>query len=341
MRLLALCTLLTVAAVAATQLQSDAFVPLFMWSGQPYFREHAAASDPVSRTEFRDLFSQIISPKREPAVESKYLNSPLYYSQVHRQPEAIVAFVFNEMSSAVASREAGAYESHIAASPKNTQFHYLKTAMGSATSSLAAPFAVATTPITDDIINLHKELASYPQVFATQIDGSENDGTDQSMSGCDALLSHLGTQSNIFHNSRPELVIVKYSIIDKNDKCMQRVDEYVARMTNGNYLAVLSADDAFTLPLQTSFAETESHVISGSVNAQKTKQFQTQATPAAATAKIGIIYPGVRYITSDVFWALILALIMIIAISCGVCWVQSIETPARFTTTPLQLAKEY
>ena len=46
-------------------------------------------------------------------------------------------------------------------------------------------------------------------------------------------------------------------------------------------------------------------------------------------------------ITPSVFWALIIALIMVIAISCGVCWVQSIETPARFTSTQLALSKEY
>jgi len=314
---------------------SNAAVPLFMWTGRPYFNEHSAAIDSLSEAEFRQMFTRIASTKQEITSDMKYLNTPVYYSKMHKGPEVIVAFVFNELSSGVASRESGAYSVASSSVPVNTQFAYLKSSLAQSSSSFSAPFYLNESPISEDIISMHRVIAPRAMVFATEIDGDEHGAADQvSLSGCDALLNHLTEHPHIYSNAEPDLVLVKYSIMDRSDQCMARITDHINQKSGGNYLAVFSADRASAAPLQTSFAETDAH-LSGTNLARRMNTFAT------ATANRTTVFPGVTVVTPSVLWGLILALIMIIALSCGVCWIQSIETPARFTSTPLQLSKEY
>jgi hypothetical protein len=320
-------------------------VPLFMWSGQPYFApEGKVSSDALTANEFRLLFTQSIYPKSDftPVRNLLPARAPTI------QPELVLAFVFNELSSGTASRESGAYETDVDSAP-NLQFKFLKSAITSSVSSVTAPyFLPGAAPISEQMVSIHNALAPRAQVFATQIDGTEHGAADDvSLSGCDALIAHLDEHAPVFTDGQADLVLVKYSILDRKDTCMQRVTDHVAERTGGNFVGVFSADAAFSdaAPLQTSFAEVDAHVRSGNVLAASNNfVYHTLAAAGAtpSTSRNGtLVYPGVKMITPDVFWALILGLIFFIAVTCGVCWIQSIEPPARFTTVPLQLAKEY
>lgn len=320
-------------ATVALSARSEAFVPLFLWSGRPLFaNDHLSVSDTVSGSEFRHIFQRIVGGAHS-HKHSKYLNTPVYYESSHEAPEVVVAFVYNHLSSAAASREAGAY-----GPVENANFQYLRSAMAAAASSFAAPSLLATTPIGAEIADLHSAIAPNAQVFATQIDGD----SAEAVNTCDALLQSVEEHSYVFANKQTDLIVVKYSdaVASRADHCMQRVADAVAARTAGNFLAVASAEMAE--PLQFAFVESQAHantLLSGVNYAQR---FKAQANGVGATygGRNGTL-PGVKMITPSIFWALIIALVMVIAITCGVCWVQSVETPARFTSTPLILAKEY
>lgn len=325
-RLLTAATLAVVAlAAVAYSTRSEAFVPLFMWSGRPLFANgHVAVADTLSGSEFRSIFTRIVGGHTHKG--SKFISTS--YADA---PEVVVAFVYNHLSSAAASREAGAY-----GAVNNANFAYVHSTVSSAVSSLSAPSLLATTPIGADIADVHSAFAPHAQVFGTQIDG---DGVE-AVNTCDALLQAMDDHSYVFANRVTDLVVVKYSdaVASRADTCLQRVADAVATRTGGNYLAVVSAE--MSEPLQFAFVESaaQTHVVSG-VN--YAKSFRTLATSSLGATSSNSTLPGVKMLTSSIFWALIIALVMIIAISCGVCWVQSIETPSRFTSTPLVLAKEY
>jgi len=332
-------------AAVAVATQFSSFVPLIMWSGRSYFADQAAASRAVSQSELRHMLSQILSPQLLPdAGGSKYLNTPVYYTSAHAPPEVVLAFVYSELSSAAASRAAGAYD----ASPSAVAAHghgsgalaFAHSAVQSAASSLSAPFYQPVSAVSDSIVALHNSLAPNAQVFATVI---EDDAVSSSSgSACATLLAHMDDHPNIYRDGQSDLILVKLQSYNAHDSCVRTVSEHVSGRTAGSFVAVLSADSAFASPVQAMFAESSVNagIQLNAVNsgARPSRPFKTQAT---ATSNYTNVYPGILFLTSSVLWGLILALIFVIAISCGVCWVQSIETPARFTTQALQLAKEY
>jgi len=275
------------------------------------------------------------------------LNNPVYFANSHAAPEVVVAFVYTELSSASASRLVGAYDATVSSAAARGHtggaLAYARSAMAGAASSLTAPFYTPTAAVSDQVVALHNSLTHNAKVFATQIDAdSSSSGSTESLSGCAALLGEMDEHPAMYADGRSDLVLVKLAAYQPHDTCVQTVSEHVRTRTNGNFVALLSADSAFAFPVQSVFVENEKRAFSPQLNmAMGDGHSQRFRTLAATTTNSTNAFPGILFVTPTVMWGLILGLIFVIAVSCGVGWVQSIETPARFTTVPLQLTKEY
>jgi hypothetical protein len=309
-------------------------VPLFLWSKNAYFigraiDGHQTVPDVVQVADVRSLFTRLISHSNPNSKLASYVDTS------HGAPEVILAFIYPQLSSTHASHLTSAYAS-------NSNPSFLQTSVSSSTSSVAVPYVLSSASLSDTLVSLVSTASSKAQVVASQLESKQNSG----MTGCNALLNHLQEDPAIFSNGLTDLILLSYDDTQDHENCMSRVVSHVDSHTNGAFVAVLTGEPSH-VPIKMVFADgTEptsfwnGPLVMTEFSLDSNKP-QNPKILSVYNNAYWTTYPGVTRVTPNTLGALFFAFFMDFVIYTGVTCVMSIETPVRFGTAPLQLAKEY
>jgi len=316
--------------VCAERETTSSLVPLFLWGKNAYFTgSQNTVADVVQTSDVRSLFSRLISHSTPKTKLSSYVNT------AQAVPEVILAFVYPQLSSTHASRLTSAYAS-------KTNPSFLETAVSSSTSSVSIPYVLSHASLSDTLVSVISSVSPKSQLIASQLDSSKQAG----VTGCDALLNHLQEDPTIFTNGLTDLILLSYDDTQDHENCMSRVVSHVSKNTNGAYVALLTSEPSAT-PVQMVFADGTEPASFWNAPVSMT-EFAAGASPSspkvrtmAPASSYYASYPGVTRVTPNTMVALFLAFFMVFVIYTGATCVMSVETPVRFSSTPLQLAKEY
>jgi len=285
----------------------------------------------VQSADLNSLFAQLVSHKASNTKLNAFVN------KAQPTPEVLLAFIYPQLSSLQSSSLTGAY----AIDPQPS---FLKSMVSSSSNSLSIPYVLleGTSSLSGTLVNSVSSASPKAQVLASEPEPSQKSG----LSGCDALLNHIQEESRLFSNGVTDVVIVHYDHTKDNVHCMDRVVDYVNQHTHGKFVTLLSAETSSANPLQMVFSDGsesphfESRPLSFAefaVESRPGSKFQTSAT----TGYVPVVYVGVQYVTPNTMVALFLMFFMLFVIYIGATCVRDIETPVRFSSTPLQLSKEY
>jgi len=328
-RMVACLLLLGVSVVICADFDdTPSLVPMFLWSKYNYFTAHYTVSESLQSSDVTSLLATLVSHKND---HKNKINS--YINKADSPPEALIAFVYPQLSSSDASRIAGGYSS----TPPSS---FLQTALTSSRTSLSLPYILTHNSLRNDIINVISSNSPHSVLFAS----SDIDVTDKLLMGCDALLNHLQEDPTIFSNRITDLILIPYDHTKDSANCMDRLIAHVDDKSKGRFVALVTAEQSSTKPIQMVFSDgTESSHFSKS--SLSFTEFAIDTKPGkfrvASTALAVVVYPGVVFVTPNTIFALFLAFFMVFIIYTGATCVMYIETPVRFSTTSLQLAKEY
>jgi len=195
---------------------------------------------------------------------------------------------------------------------RNTdKFSTLKSVLSSSKSKLTFPYV--TPQSTCFVLSLNTRFD--PET--TTLIGDAN--------GCQSFLSELDSDLSIFSNGRTDLVIIQGQDPTEGGRCLQTMTDYVNSKTNGHFVGVLSADVA-TAQVTMAFPE----------SAPSSASFSTLSTSSSSSNPV-----GPQYITPDILLALGVSWGVLSILVFMVYCTMSIETPLRYSSTPLPLSKEY
>jgi len=294
--------------------------PSFIWSSKPYFvnnkeGNHINLKSKVLTNELVSVVSHAVGNDKALSELSEYASS----STALKKPELIVAFIIPQTSSGMLSHELGAYSN-------SRPSHTLKSIIDRSTSLISAPYTTGN-KLSDELIELISHSSSQAQI----IDKSD----------CGNILKNLQQQASnsLLSNGITDLVIIQSNLIESN-QCMQRLLQYVDGETNGHYIALLTSDSA--PPLKLVVENTK-----GSSN-RPVMFVQTSAIVPESikdnVAALPYILPQARYValaTPSTMFVILLSIFLVFVLLIGVNCVVNIETPPRFATAPMQIAKEY
>jgi len=315
--------------------ETPSLVPMFLWSRTKYFvGSHNTVSDSLQSADISSLITNLVNHRSITQTQSK-LGS--YVNKAESAPEVLIAFLYPQLSSSDASRLAGGYSS--ASSPLSASF--LQSALKESQSSLSLPFILTHSSLRHEIVNVISSNSPNSLLYAASDIGS----SDKSLTGCDAILNHLQEDPAIFSNGITDLLLIPYDHTKDAGNCMDRLMTLVDQKTNGKFISLVSAEQAAAKPIQMVFFD-------GTENPHFTKssmlfsEFAVDSRPgkfhvSSTSGYAVVVYLGVQYVTSDTMVALFLAFFMVFVIYTGATCVMYIETPVRYSSTPLQLAKEY
>jgi hypothetical protein len=233
---------------------------------------------------------------------------------VSGMPEVILAFVYNTLSASDISLASGAYQG-----VSSTQFAELKSAVKGSQSSLSAS-QVTTQPQAFSEALVSTIVAAHPEAVVVV---SAGDGD-----GCQSLLTQLQDRSSMFNDMKTDLVLVKGVDPTHGGSCLSALESFVNSQSNGKYLSLLSAD-APSASVTTMFPDLTADRMA----------FATFADPVvtATTSE----NPGPQYITSNILLGLFVSFTLVFITIFMICCTMSIESPLRYTATPLVISKEY
>jgi len=299
----------------------------------------------LDASDVQHMVSSIISHQR-PASSPRFMANPVSSSSSHR-PEIVLAFVFAELNSAQLSQMSAAYAPANSDQEATAPLAPIKAAFNRAAASLTAPFVnVDTQTLSDDIEELHSSLAPRAQILGAQL------ATMDDTEACQALLTDLderhSSRDNIFTNSEPDLILVKYQSTTASNTavdssvatrdCLTRLIQNVATRTNGQYLALVTADES--PPKQLSFEVAHARPVGRTVTLNAVPRFSTLAGVTYATST-NFTYPGVTKINPSILLGLLIGFFLLFVLLVGANCVASIQTPPRFSSVSLPLSKEY
>lgn len=303
-------------------------VPLFVWSQKEYFNNDAPSGDVIKLPQVSQIFQEILAQTKPKASQLKR-----YLSNSQLRPEAVVAFVFPEMGSAQYTRTKDSTN--------------VATAMDASTSFLSLPYVMTQgQKISDVLVSILHQTVPTAQVIRSTLDTS-NTQTD-----CDALMSKLRAESNVFYNGQPDIVLVHTT---DQSACMKLVIEFVNSKTKGNFISLVSSDNAAN-KVEMDFASPEVHAYRLAATSRKAQadnryaqesliqaQAQTQGmtTQATTTSLSAIGYPGPQFITPAIVAGLFLAFFLLFILWVGIYSLMAIERPIRFSHVTLKMGKEY
>jgi len=340
-------SIVVAALLAVVMAQEASIVPLLMWSGQPYFaNERTTIGETLDASDVQRMVSSIIAHQHS-ASSPRFLANPVSSSSSPR-PEIVLAFVFAELNSAQLSQMSAAYAPANSDEEAAAPLAPIKAAFNRAAASLTAPFVnVDTQTLSDDIEELHTSLAPRAQIVGAQL------ATMDDTEACQALLTDLderhSSHDNIFANREPDLILVKYQSTTASNtardssvparECLTRLIQNVATRTNGQYLALVTADEA--PHKQLSFESVANARPIGTVTLNAVPRFATLAGVTYATTPANYTYPGVTKINPSILLGLLIGFFLLFVLLLGANCVASIQTPPRFSTVSLPLSKEY
>jgi len=230
-------------------------------------------------------------------------------------PEVVVAFVTPSMGSGASSV---------------AELSNLHSTLHAARSSLSVPYSRSFSSA------LSSSLAAAP--VERTLKANLNDETDS----CDKLISRLSQDkfSSIFTDAKCQVVLVSATSLAAADSCVGRVSAAVDRMTNGNFVALLSADLA-EHAVATSFPSYRSYAAYPSFStASFSSMGYGQVLPLPPFTNTTVYY-GPQFITANILIGLIISLLILVVALCGISCLMDIKPPLRFATQKLNVGREY
>jgi len=303
-------------------------VPLFLWTGQPYFSaDHAEVSHPLNSDDFQTTLLHLFDDQIDPrATLSSYLSD-----EVAVTPEVVVAFIASKLGSSQASQLGGAF------STQHDQMKKLKTTLAEARSSLTLPFLYSNSGKFSSYLN---DAVSAASPGASTLSYALEDS-------CETALGNLQQHPDLFSNNRLDLVTIYFSDYQSQqvDDCVSRLTDYVKTQSSGKYLALLSAEDS-NVQIQTAFSTVKEDVDVPNwemIDKPYTStQFNVKRTNLMANSGNSTTgYTGPQYITPAIMFGILLGFCLLFFLWTGISNIATIEAPVRFSHHKLQLAKEY
>jgi len=325
-------------------------VPLFLWSGAEYFRDgielHPEVNGFFQLDHFiQDFMGSFGGKKNSKTDSSKTGQDSLmnYVSKTNKiMPEVVVAFVYSKMDSADAARQSGAYSS----TRNHGALSFLKEALTQSKSSLTVPHVLierSTTSTSVQLTDVFSSLEPTPEIVALELTGGKNeieDRVDENLSGCKVLLDHVNGNKWMFSNLVTDLIMVKADDFkDVHKDCITMLMDEVNTLTSGHFVAMLTADMAKTDIVK--FFPTSWKKGNHLEQRQRPVLLASQgAYILSAATTNSTTWPGVKYVTGNILFALLLGLFMLITVLCGVNCLLSIETPQRLSRRKYNIGKQ-
>lgn len=322
MRLTTLSTVLTFTACVA----DISSVPLFMWSPRRFFTDSSCvdkeASNVFSASDVGGGVRRLSKIGPQSTREENALLKHFSDNAPSNRPEVIMAFIYPTLSSATASRAAGAYLSDSVQAPA---FKYLGSALGSAASCISAPYV----DVTGEKLSTTLEAAVTADSKSSIVSVTLADE-----SSCAAAASMIKAKSTLFTNQATDLIIVRAgSHKDFDNGCMQTLIGLVGAATQDNFVALLSADDAPELVTDFSSPALQAHM-------DFTMQ-QTLGSSRALLATDSATNVPLYYVSTPIVMGLGVMFTFLIFLWIGIGCLMSVESPQRFASEGLPVVKEY
>eukprot|EP00469_Lotharella_globosa_P008480 CAMPEP_0167789224 /NCGR_PEP_ID=MMETSP0111_2-20121227/10550_1 /TAXON_ID=91324 /ORGANISM="Lotharella globosa, Strain CCCM811" /LENGTH=313 /DNA_ID=CAMNT_0007681335 /DNA_START=19 /DNA_END=960 /DNA_ORIENTATION=+ len=306
--------LLTLHAVSAATL-STRTSPAFFWSGQMQFTGHHTVSGPMSSVDVEEYARDIVVQKKE----SQMLH-PDHVSTI--SPEVFLSVTFKKASTKFLTDLVGSFDSKTPS--------ILENLIRSSSSSLAF-----------SRVSLDGKYRSFASIIAThmvpkaqraeyEIDGSHD--------SCNKILESLDGKTDLFSNSKTDMVSVTFIANDKqaNEQCLKKLNDKVADLSNGKYVSFLAADSVE--PITVAFPTGgRRHASFAGHSSKLHHRVRTLATATTGEPGTGLI----EYITPQIFIGVLFSLLLLSFIYIGVIAMMSIYVPMRFEKRKFKIGKIY
>lgn len=304
-------------ALVAHQLTSvtgeRSFVPTFMWSGSSTFKQQSfQLLDTLNADDISGVVNKFVG--QDKAVEDTlegHMNAP------SESPEIVAVFVYDQLRTDQVSRLSGSTDS---ASNGGTLSN-LKAALDSSRSSLTIPY---TRGSEGSFVNQLRPAVTG----STLVSGFELFTEGEAVSVND-LLSRL---NEVGSNQVADLVVVNLGTLSPaQDELMGRINKALSKATQGNFVAILTADSTSILEdhIQRSF-ETTQHARNAMV-AHRRRMQAKKATPKdpGACGGDGTCDYDIP-ITTNILVGLIVGLVLLIIFLVGFNCLFALQTPRKF-----------
>jgi len=149
---------------------------------------------------------------------------------------------------------------------------------------------------------------------------------------CEDLVNSLN--ADIFGNGKTELVVA--NVRAGQASCLTQLDSYIAEQSKGNFIGLLSGE--VPTAIKTEYISAPAMLETSDDSFAHT--FNTAALSETLDANI-TSSQSVEYVTPDIMTGLLVSLILLIILFGGLTCLLSIESPVRYGTQRLVLAKEY
>jgi len=332
-------------------------VPLFLWSGEKYFgvanRPHPEANGLMQIDHFIHDFKSTFGVKNEKMnLPKESQDSFLNYVSKEKDimPEVVIAFVYSKLDSVDAARQVGAYSSE---QDDSMSLSFLKKLMDKSKSSLIVPHLLMDSSSASASVQLTEMFSTTvpkPEIVELQLNGEENgleSEADQNIAGCKALMGHLDQNKWLFSNLATDLIMIKAdNFKDMEDECVMTLLERVDKLTSGHYVAVLTADTAKTDIVQFFPTLPELNINSFMARPDQTAGAGFSLSAAGGgqqyllVAQTDTTWPGVRYITTNMLFGVLIGLMFLFTVMCAVNCLASIETPQRLSAQRYNIGKQ-
>jgi len=161
---------------------------------------------------------------------------------------------------------------------------------------------------------------------------------DGSQDSCNKILESLDGKTDLFSNSRADMVSVTFVANDKqaNEQCLKQVNDKVAALSNGKYVSFLAADSVE--PITVAFpTEGHRHASFAGHSSKLHHSVRTLAVNTQGEPGTGLI----EYITPQIFIGVLFSLMLLSFVYVGVISMMSIYVPMRFEKRKFKIGKIY
>jgi hypothetical protein len=288
-------------------------VPLLVWSGDDYFAPGSHNPELISNEQLETLFQRVAGLKNQDSV-IEFVKTT--------SPEVVVVFVENKLRTDQFSQYArqGANE--------HQTFNRLRTAFKSSKTSASCPYVLASEylPISDVISQTTNDLLQSSPTSTVYIVNDQTEAATQTQSGVInrslvQFLEDISLGNTIFSNGVTDFVAIHFSpkeettqatALSEDDSYIGTIHQIINKETNGNYIAVFTADT----PQEKSIRR---------IRATKTEDENVEFT-----ASVSNFFS--TYFPIQVTFALFTFALLIIILLVGILCTMSIQAPQRFET---------
>jgi len=289
-------------------------VPLLAWSGDNYFAAGSHNPELISNDQLETLFQRVAGLQSQETAIEFVKSTP---------PEVVVVFVENKLRTDQFSQYAQRQDKG-----EHQDFNRLRTAFKSSKSSASCPYVMASEylPLSDVISQTTNDLLQSSPSSSVYIINDQIDPETKTQSGVIRktliqFLEEISLGNSIFSNGVTDFVTIYFSPKDENtlatslnedDSYIGTVHQIINKETNGNYIAVFTADT----PQEKSI--------------RRVRSTKNEDEVVFLTTSIGNFFT--KYFPLEVTLALVSIALLLLILVVGVVCTMNMQSPQRFET---------